>query len=154
MKTQDFLSEFKRARRQVKSAAIKTMLSRMVASNIADLIPHGWDVIFTGFGLRYRPKEGMTITPDVFDKLLAKISKALNYEPNKDVYPEAITADFWVYPSMYKKYNYLDSVNIEFTIGNTEKCDFIIKRKMQKINIPTGYCLKLKEKKYLTQELC
>jgi hypothetical protein len=149
MKTADFLNGFKRARREVRSTARKAMFIKMVAQNIADLIPATWQMTNTAYGIRYKPIEGTVITPDVLDKLLAKLAKALNYEPSKSVSPDTITADFYVYPTAYNKAEWTEGVNIEFTIGNTEKCDFIVTQVTRDESEPTGYCKLLKEKKYL-----
>lgn len=150
MKTADFLEQFKYARKAVRIVAKATMFSNMVAQNIADMFDSKWEITPTGYGVKVRPAKDVVITPDVFDKLCGKLAKAFNKEPSKQVYPETITADFWVYPTAYSRSEWGQSVNIEISVGNTEKCDFVVKRKMQKISEPTGYCLALKEKKYLT----
>ena len=149
MKTADFLIGFKRARKEVRNTARKAMFIKMVAQNIADLIPVTWQLTNTPYGIRYKPVEGTVITPDVLDRLLAKLAKALNYEPSKSVSPDTITAVFYVYPTAYNKADWTEGVNIEFTIGNTEKCDFVVKQITRVESEPTGYCKLLKEKKYL-----
>lgn len=147
MKTTDHLDNFKSAKKEAKEVAKRGMYANMVAQNIADLIPAEWVGQRIFCGIRYKPAEGVTVTPDMLDKLAAKLAKAFNYEPSITVTPATITADFWVFPSMNGRY--YGSINLEFTIGNTEACDFVPKRRWRVENEPTGYCLVLKEKKYL-----
>lgn len=146
------MTDHKRALKAVRTNATKTMLTRMVAQNIADLIPAELQATYSGYGVKYTPAEGATVTPDQFDKLVAKLAKQLNQEPRKSIYPSTISADFWVYPVAFRKNEWLEGVNIEITIGNTEKCDFVVRRRMQQVSEPTGYCKALLEKKYLATE--
>jgi hypothetical protein len=149
MKTAEFLNDHKNALKAVRRNSNKTMLTRMVVQNIADLIPAELKATYSGYGVKYTPVEGATVTPDVFDKLVAKLAKQLHQEPRKSVYPSTISANFWVYPVAYSRHDWGEGVNIEITIGNTEKCDFVVRRKMQQVSEPTGYCKALLEKKYL-----
>lgn len=152
MKTSEFLSEYSYVKKQLKRTTYKIMLIRMVMQNIQDLIPsddppYHWELTPCSYGIKIKAGSGLTVQDA--DKLAGRLAKALNYEPRKEIYESTISWDFWTYPCAFNRMEWTDSVNIDLSIENTEKCDFIIKRKMQKIAEPTGYCKTLKEKEYL-----
>jgi len=150
MKTSEMKSDYHYAKRTLRSISSKVMVARMVADNIADLIPKEWQLQNNGsYYLHFRPAEGSGVTAADLDKLAKKLSKAFNTEPTKTVTPETIDFTWWSYPSFMERWNWKESVMIEFVIGNTEKCDFVVKRKMRKVSESTGYCKALQEKKYL-----
>jgi hypothetical protein len=154
MKTSEFLTEYTYVKRQVRNTTRKIMLIRMVTQNIQDLIPsddapYNWELTPCSYGIKIKAGSGLTVQDA--DKLAGRLAKALHYEPRKEIYESIITWDFWTYPVAFDKHDWIESVNIEISAGNTEKCDFIIKRKMQKISEPTGYCKALKEKMYLNE---
>jgi len=149
MKTSEMKQEFSWAKRALRAVTYRIMVGRMVADNIADLIPKGWEMQHNNYYLSFAPAEGSGITAADLDKLGAKLARAFNCEPKKTITADVIDFTWWVYPTFMNKWDWKESVMIEFKIGNTEKCDFIVKRKMQKISEPTGYCKALAEKKYL-----
>lgn len=154
MKTQDFIPSLQETKRKVRKMGMIMMLSKMVADNIADLIPDQWEIIPFGFvsAFKIQPKEGIEITADKFEKFVYKLARAFNKEPNISIDESIMEADFYVYVSggnsdFAGRY---ESVMIEIIVGNTEKCEIVYKEKMTKVAELTGYCKALKEKKYLT----
>jgi hypothetical protein len=151
MKTQEFKREFNYAKRALRSTVNKIMLARMVADNIADLIPQEWQLTNRGsYYLQFRPAEGATVTIADLAKLATKLAKAFNKEPAKTVTKDTVDFTWYSYPAFLNKWDWTESVMIEFAMGNTEKCEFIKKRKSVTQFEPTGYCKALKEKQYLT----
>jgi hypothetical protein len=153
METKHFLNELQNRKRSVIELGRQIMLSRMVADNITDIIPIGWKITPRDtWGLRLSPEENVVVTADQFDKIISKFARTFNKEPRVNINTDIMDGSFWVYPGGQHigKDNFRwESIMIEIVVGNTEKCEFIYKRKMNKQAQLTGYCKILAEKKYL-----
>jgi len=133
-------------RKQLREVVHRIMIARMIAQNIAELIPAGWELQQGSWAtLEYKPAEGSSITVADMDKACGRLARKLRNEPTRTVGKDKIDFTFYLYP----RTGDYSCTMVSFLIGNSESCDFEVKRKMQKTYVPTGYCKKLAEAKYL-----
>jgi hypothetical protein len=142
--TRQDLNQFKELRRQQKLYIRRIMFRHMVRDNIADIIPKDMEICDDSWyeaELKIRYKESKDITADVFDKVVAKLSKKLRSNPSLYVSQHSLDAT-WSF-----RFNGI-SVRVCFASNNSEACDVIEKVVERHEYELTGYCKALSEKKY------
>jgi len=161
MNHKEHLEQLKSKRNEIKEFSRKAMLTRMVADNIADLIPKGYEIKPYGYfpGIKIIPMEGINIPINDFDKFIAKLAKIFGKEPYMNVEEHSINASFYLYPTMnINGVDWIDNNNswphvmIDIRTTNTEACDVVYEDYTSKRAILTGYCKQLQEKKYLIHQ--
>jgi len=156
MKTENYLSNFRKAKRELKILVKKMSFSKMIIDSIIDILPKGWKVELQEYwydiSIITEIDNDPFVTADVFDKVVSKISRIFREEPKMYISEEKLEADFCIYRKTRfadRRTDYDFYVRIEIKTSNTEKCEIVYKRKMTKVAELTGYCKSLSEKKYL-----
>jgi hypothetical protein len=149
MKTLDYLSKFKDARREVRYMAHKIMICRMVADSIRDIVPVDYKIepVNYSYGVKISPVDE-TFSLDHFPKFAQKLAKVFRNKPDIEINTEHAVATWWVYPAMGDMFIGENQIRIELVFGNTEKCDIIKKPMVYESYELTGYCKKIKEMEY------
>jgi len=152
MKTSEFLHEYKIIKQQLDILVRDVSFGKQVSDNIRDIIPNGWKLEPDNYrgDIRITPiNENMTA--EQFDIALSKLARVLRIEPYKDINETNLSATFHLYRERHlgTKHGSNGHVRIEINLKNTEACEVIYKRKMQKVAVLTGYCKALNDKKYL-----
>jgi hypothetical protein len=140
----------KKAQAALKDASYRIMLTRMVADNIADLMPKGWEIkpYYYGTAVHFNAVDEKITLADL-DKLATKLAKAFDTEPMKLIGTNTVNFTFYLYPKNGAK-QCPTGTRLELTIGNTEKCEVETVDVIKKETKLTGYCAALEAKKYLT----
>jgi hypothetical protein len=145
-----YIADYKHQLRYVKNVGTKTMLSRMIIQNIQDIVPDKWEIDYStyDYGITLKPKGNVDIQIDEFEKTIAKLARKFNKEPYVSVQKESLSASFYLYTRYNDKYSN-QSICIDITTDNKEKCDFETIEEINTVMKPTGYCKLLSERKFL-----
>jgi len=151
MKTSDYLSAYVSKKEEVKKFVTAIRFMKMVAENIADLVPETWHLnpMQTYPEIDIIARDSETVTVEDFKKLTSKLAKAFGEEPSVFIDEHRMLSRFYIYPREHigdPSRSWGSGVCIEIQSHNAEKCEITYKRKMQKVPVLTGYCKALSEK--------
>jgi len=151
MKTSDYLSAYVSKKEEVKKFVTAIRFMKMVAENIADLVPETWHLnpMQTYPEIDIIARDSETVTVEDFKKLTSKLAKAFGEEPSVFIDERRMLSRFYIYPREHigdPCHSWGSGVCIEIQSHNAEKCEITYKRKMQKVPVLTGYCKALSEK--------
>jgi hypothetical protein len=153
MKTTDYLDSYMKIKQDLKQCVKQIFYGKMVSDNIADLIPKQWKIETDHYrgDIRISPV-GEALTADRFDKLLTKLSSALQVEPKKSISKKELHATLTVWMPGYKVYyDLMLAVRIEIIATNSESCEVFTKEvtTIETVTVLSGYCKALADKIYL-----
>jgi DUF4097 and DUF4098 domain-containing protein YvlB len=149
-----FLNRIQNYKTQIRLTGKKAMLSRMVYQNIKEFIPESWKIEYSGWytGFKISPVEEDVNMSQEFVKLTKKLAKVFNREPDIDITESNMGATFFIHLRYNDDYRW-ESICVDIYVGNTEKCEVVIKKTMKEVEERelTGYCKHLKELKFLQE---
>lgn len=151
MKNDLFIAPYEYKKEQIKDFAKRMMLLRMTYENVKEFLPKDWilePMRPYNMAIMIKPPEDVNITIDEFEKIVARIAKKLNLQPDIRITEYILEATFYC----YVRHNLYISAPIDIVVGNTEKCEITYTNRVVSERTLTGYCKVLAEKQFISNQ--